>query len=1661
MKRDTIAAAAAALLLGLWGGYLMANVGGAAGPPLAAIGQSSGDIRPVNAPRQAPTALDGMALARVRIDTTTEQAKACLEFTADLSGAPEVRFADFVDIEPRVPAQLEANGKLLCITGLPYEPDRTVTVKRGLPAANGDTTDQDETFTLSFGQRPAYVGFVGSGMILPRAEADGLGIETVNVAKLKVEVRRIPDRILSQQGLDLSGLVEEGSWDIYSLNEAGSDLGSTVYTGELDIALQGPEGERRNQAITTVFPLGAVLRQQRPGAFVVLVRDNSPGAGNAGGGQDPRPAGSYRLILNTDLALQSFSGASGMDVVVRALDTARPQSGVTVTLVGQNNEELSRARSDGQGRVSFQKALFEGTGGARARFLMAYANDGDFTALDLDRAPLDLSRNSVDGRATPPGGIDAYLWTERGVYRPGELVRVQGLIRTPTGVAVMDRPSNLVVYRPNGTEYRRMRLDPAVMAGAVAHTLPIDRTAPRGAWRAELTVDGQDTPAGTVSFTVEDFVPQRLKVETDRAAIAAPLAPGQTRAVRLNAQFLYGAPGSGLAVESEGRLQVDPQPFDDRALTGFQFGKADESFNEQRLTLPATTTDAAGNADIAVALGEVPTTSLPLRLRVASTVMDPGGRTVREGFDLPVRLSPRYIGLKRGVAGGRVGEGQPAVIEVVVVDPTGRRVAAGDLSWTLVEEDWGYDWYLDGGQWKWRRTGRDIPRDAGTIGVGAAEPARWEKPGLRNGSYRLMLRGADGVEASIRFGVGWGGPGDDDTTPDTVEVIGPTEPVRAGGTARVTIRAPYPGRAQVVVATDRVLSLQTVDVDADGTTVSLRTGESWGAGAYVLVTVMTPRDPVNRPVPRRAAGVSYVPLDMGPRTLEVAVGEGMPQIRPRTRIEVPVKVTNVPRGERVRFSLALVDEGILQLTKFDSPSPTDHYFSRRALGVSIHDDYGRLLNPNLAAASVPRQGGDGLGGEGLTVVPTRTVALISDVLTLDARGQGVVPVDVPDFNGSLRLMLVAWTETALGQDAELVQVRDPVVADLTLPRFLAPGDQALATLLLDNIEGPNGTYTVSFNASGGPNLTLAPQRLTLNRGVRQTLRAPIAAGPAGIGRASFVLEGPEGFRVERGYDIQTRAPFLPVTTAQTARLEPGQSFTLNASLLDQLAVGEGEAVVSFSNTPGIDPGPLLASLERYPYGCTEQLVSVAMPLLYAPALADSQGSPLSPDERGRYRARVQEAINRILDRQGADGALGLWRADDRAATPWIGAYATDFLRRAKAAGYAVPDQPLARAYDALRGVARVDDFSAPSYDSDVIPWPGNPDSTALLRSRSAAYALYVLAMAGEVDIGRVRYFHDSRLRAEPSPLARAQIGAALQHLGDVSRASNAFRLAEEATGFRNAGDWYQSPVRDLAGVLALAVESGQTQLAERLAARLAQDQPDPTALMTQEQAQMLLAGQALARRAGPVQVALGQVAGAGTRAGRFDQARIGAGQVFRNDGQGPIWRTVTVSGPPRQIPPPTADGFSVDKTLFRLDGSVANPAAVRQGDRLIVLITGQPQAARTHPTVVIDLLPAGFEIEGVLDPSDGVSQPDWDGTTRTGQFGFVGTLSQPRVAEARDDRFVGAADVTGTAVRLAYMVRAVTPGSFVFPGAVVEDMYRPSFVGRSVAGRVEIAPQAP
>lgn len=1605
--------------------YLLAGALDAAG-----VSQPDTTATPVTSTPEKPAPY--FAFRRLEVQTSGEEPEACLVFTRKLDNSGTTKYEDYLRFDPEVTFAIRVSQDRLCIQGLAFGQTYQLELKEGLPAVGMEKLTKSESFPVELRDKPSLVRF-GNGLVLPRDTADGVPITTVNVAKLDVKVIRVGDRLLSQLQ---TGVVDQREFYEYDRDAIENQQGQLVWEGQLSVP-----NNRRNDEAMTLFPLRTALKQTLPGAYLVVAADAA--AKTTTDENETWKPSAAQFVVNTDLALTSFKGKDGLNVFVRSLKSAEPVSGVELALVARNNEELKRVKSGTDGRVTFDAAITRGKGGSEPVVVMAYGAANDFSFLDLRRPAFDLTDRGVEGRGNSDQ-IDAYLYTDRGVYRPGETVNVSTLLRDQQAKAVSNTMLTFILSRPDGLEAKKWTAKNLV-GGGVSNPVTLTNTAPRGRWQVAAYVDPKGEPVGRVAFDVQDFVPQKLKVELNPTQKI--LRPGEQATIDVSGRFLYGAPASGLGGEGTMTITTDSTPFDDvPALKGFVFGKVDETFEGTQVTLTVPETDANGKTQASAAIDQLAETSLPLRADVTISIYEPGGRTTSDQVSLPVRTRDTLIGVRPAFDWNSVQENTPANFEVVAVDENGKQKAARNVSWELVYEDIDYRWYQVDNDWKYERVVNDRIVEGGRTDLTAGSPFKISKP-LSWGSYRLTVADpTSGASTAYRFWSGWGNGADNDR-PDRVAVLADKEMYGSGESARIKISPPSDGKALIVIASNRIHMTKMVDVSASGTTIAIPVSSDWGAGAYALVTHYRPLSSAQSRAPVRSIGVAWLAVNPAPRTLQVTV-KAPAKITPNQKITIPVEVKNQGWGEQAFVTLAAVDEGILQLTDFASPDPNKYYFGKRRLGLDMRDDYGRLIQTDRAVQGELRSGGDSIGGRSLSVVPQKSVSLFSGIVSV-ANGVANVSLDIPDFNGELRLMAVAYSGGKLGHADQPLTVRDPVVAEVVLPRFLAPGDKIMAALNLHNVEGSAGQYTATVKASGA---TASPGGQTraataLGKGERKLLMVPVEGGEAGIGNVALTVTGPGNFKVERSWPIEVREPQLPVSREDTVVIQPGKEIRFSNELLASFKPGTAKVAVTVTGGRGFDDVPgLLRWLDRYPFGCLEQTTSRAFPLVYYNDMALL--SSVKQDKS--IKERVQDAAYRILDMQTYEGSFGMWSSISGEADAFVGMFATDFLMNAKAKNFVIPEEGVERALKWARKAA------------------GSDSNSDLTR----AYGFYLLARAGALNPSELRYFADTRVAGMTNAFALGLLGAALNDIGDRARAAPAFAkardIALEATADKYTTDsHYGSLLRDVSGLTAVAARAQQASFVPSLVSRVQGFDPRLNWTTTQEKAWMLLAANEVEASTPPVNVA---VTGASTpqtgKVLRFSPSlsEVATGISIKNNGQKDAWRIVSAEGIPSAPLPPESNGVTVNKMILTMSGQRADLSTVKQNDRFIVHLFGEMGDNRARLMALLDLLPSGFEIEGVVQRKE-------DGSTI---YPFLPVLAVANIAEARDDRFVATFDIGSNyqptsaediakqrkpTFHFAYIVRATVPGSYTVPAAVVEDMYKPDIRARTGMGPMTIAGQ--
>jgi len=1549
----------------------------------------------------------GFRLLDYTVDSDSISPRACFQFSEELPGR-RTDFSPFVAVAGIERPAIAASEKQLCVEGLKHGERYAVTLRAGLPSVVKETLAKSAEFTIFVRDRKPFVRFSGKAYVLPRTGQRGIPVLSVNTQAVTLSIYRIGDRNLIDT---LLGYNFQRNVSRYQAERLGNERGAKVWSGELAVE------SKLNTEVTTAFPLDQAVKDLSPGVYAMTAEPKDTVSNDYG-----QQATQWFVV--SDLGLTAYTTHDGIDVFVHSLATADARGSVEVRLMARNNEQLAVRQTDRNGFLHFEAGLARGEGGLAPAAIVA-AEKNDYAFLSLKSPAFDLSDRGVAGRAIP-AGLDAFVYTERGVYRTGESVAITALLRDSRGAAALNVPLTVVVERPDGVEYKRAVVADGGLGGR-SLTVPIVASASTGTWRVAAYTDPKQPPVGETTFMVEDYVPDRI--EFSLASMAKGLSRNAPAQLSVDGHFLYGAPASRLDLSGEVTVGVAKER---TGFPGYAFGLSDDEVTAAREDLddlPAT--DASGKATFPVKLGELPASTRPLEAQITVRMAESGGRAVERKLTFPVTPEAPMIGIKPMFSGRSLADGANAEFDVVMATPDGNTLAKPGLRYDLLRVETSYQWYRQNGQWEYEPVKRTERVANGTIDASADKPARLSLP-VKWGRYRLEVSTGEpsGAITSVGFDAGFYADASADT-PDLLEVALDKPDYKPGETMNVSATARTAGRLTVNVFTDRLVASQSQDVKPGAARVSLNVGRDWGTGAYMVATLRRPLDAPAQRMPGRAIGVQWFSIDKVAYTL--AIDMKLPAtMRPSTTLNVPIKLAGLTAGEEARVVLAAVDVGILNLTNYKPPAPDDHYLGQRRLTAEIRDLYGQLIDGMQGVKGQIRSGGDSAGAELSGSPPTQApLALYSGIVTVDRDGAAQVQFDIPAFAGSVRVMAVAWTKEKVGKASGDVIVRDPVVLTATLPRFLRTSDRGAVQLELDNVEGAAGDYNLSVTADGAAKLEgNQSQALKLAAKQRDRVSIPVTASGAGPSTVTVKVNGPDNFALERSYALDVR-PATQILTRRTVRtLAKGETLTLSNDLFADFVPGTGRVGLSVAVSTSLDAATLLNALDRYPFGCSEQIASRAMAMLYVNELAAQ--AQLAPD--GDIDQRIRDSIPRLLARQGSNGSFGLWSVggDD----PWLDAYVTDFLTRARARGFEVPQTAYTLAIDRLR---------------NYVAGAAEPSRNG---GRELAYALYVLARNGAAPIGELRYIADVKLSDVATPIAKAQIAAALAMVGDKARADNAYLAALDAIAPQPKLDLgradFGSALRDAAALVTLASEGRAPQKTiDDAVLRIDAARTLAVSTSTQENAWLVLAARALAKQLNSISLSVEGQTRQGALYRNLRPDELASSYSVQNNGDGNVQAVISVSGSPLTPEPAAESGFKVERSYHTLAGEAADPSKARQNQRFVVVLRvtePQPQFGRV---IVADYLPAGFEIDNPRLVSSGeTSTLDW-----------ITDGAEPVNSEFRDDRFSAAFDRSADSspvFTVAYVVRAVSPGRYVLPQAKVEDMYRPDRFGRTATGAIEI-----
>lgn len=1490
-----------------------------------------------------------------------------------------------------------------------------VTLKAGLGPA-------PQRWTLKTRPLEAGASFAASGMVLPLRQELRLPISAVNVDEVNIDFFRVEPEYLPRFLAEYKPGVGLGNWELEQITARAKRVFSGRYGLELD------PNRRETRLINVKEPQLA-----EAGVYFAVMS----------------PLGDYNWRKETtyfavsDMGLSARRYSDRLEVFVSSLASASPLKEVQLSLLDEKGNRLQVQTSDVQGHRRFEQIQ-----GAR----LLLAEQGKHLAvLRLDGAALDLS--SFDLGTQPWQAQQLYLFSGRDLYRPGERLDSEILLKGQDGQLLPGMVVDLEVKQPDGQLLEQKRLLPDNL-GAAHYGLRLPEDAPLGRWSITLK-----TAAGSRfewPFLIEEFLPERLKLQLGKGQDGELLSQEEALTLPLRGDYLYGAPASGTKAKAEVKMSRALMPF--TQWQEFTLGDVRLIDQAKELEPVILTLDERGQGQVALGEQRESLSALgPIEVTYRVSLSEPGGRAVNRShtqFSWPV--GSQWPALKADFVADRAEGGRPLPFQILNLDEQGQPVA-GEVKVRLINEYRDYYWHYAGGEgWKYEYNPQPYLEQEQTLQLDGKGPTALSLP-LSAGWYRLEVENSQGHESSLRVEIGsyaWVGGGEQ-ARPDKIAISLDKRAYQAGDKARVTLVAPRPGKGLLLVEDgDGLRWWQRIELRAEGGELKTGRGEfeipispEWQRHDLHISAQIAAPDSESLSMSQqkiqslRAVGLAPLVLDREARRLPLSLSAPDKAV-PLTRLEVTATSTPNSQG---RVVLAAVDRGVLNISDYQPLDPFEIFFGRKRFAQDLFDNYGQVIPPQDGKLARLNYGGDApaLKKGGALESRVEVAALWSGELSFDEAGKATIPLDLPNFNGELALMALAWNEQQVGQAERAVKVVAPLVAEIGWPRFGARGDETRALVQLRNMSGEDQTLALSWTLSGGLQAGgELPETLSLKNGEEQWLTLPLrVTGASGVARLQLAASG-KGFAVSRDWSLPLRSPWPAQTRQRYQMLAPAQQMSFAPSELAGLDSANLQGLLSLSGTPPWDPAAQWQALAQYPYACLEQTLSRAWPYeLSTSAEREAWSRALPKADKPLDEAEVQRALMQRLQRlQLPSGGFGLWdgRSDEE---PWLTAYAADYLLTRKEAGEAVPEAMLSLA------LMRLQNYLTDSQYGER--WSSAPEHSRLAYQ---AYSAFVLARVGKAPLSTLRLMWEQQADHARSGLPLLHLSLALSAMGDEQSAAKALTQALKVErGDDYLGD-YGSPLRD--GALELALLRQHQLAAEHwseLSTKLADILAHRQWLSTQERLALLRLA-----RADPAidwQARVEGMSDSSTLAGQASQ-QIGAPAALAatgviNEGKGSLYVQRTLIGYPEQAPERVSQGMSVTRSWFNAAGQRFDPAKARVGDLVVVRLNVASEQA-VPDALLVEMLPAGFELE---NPALGNSikleefkiegkpawQSDWNDYLKHQEF--------------RDDRYTAALDLSeGGNQQLVYLMRAVTPGRYQVPPTQVEDMYRPELraVGQDI-----------
>ena len=1432
------------------------------------------------------------------------------------------------------------------------------------------------------------VKLLGRGPFVMASGSRTLPISAVNLSSVSVEVLRLNNTadLLSQ----FYYAEQASSWRVDQLSKHFT----TVTTLQFDL----PKAEKNTAVQANIAIPDEVIN----GWYLLAIK---------GGGQFSSDNLTIAQLLLTDIGLQAKVYPQQLSVNAIWLKNDRPLAKAKVSVLNTQGKQTALGQLN-DGAASFDYLVQAGD------VLLVEAEQG-IAYLPLREVPLDLSDFAVTGRDYQP--VEAFSYSNRDLFKPGESVPLNIVLRNADGAPVKATNVYVELVKPDGKVVIGQQLNEQGR-GFYQQWFDIPTDASLGRW--SLLVKTNKSAADSLavfSFNVSEFVPERMDLtfSIGQGSAKKPLFVGQERLdVTANGRYLFGAPAAGNELKLDVRYQSVNKlagPYE-AYFVGTEFYV--DSYRDLP-ELPALKLDDQGEVAFSLPLLAQEKLQSPVEANINFDLLETGGATVSRQQtavlwrDLP--LPGIHADFDEAQSFSELS------FKVINLSADGTRIESGALEYKVERNRGGYYWtYSDAYGWdlardnEWRPVLSDVlsneQAEVNTLNVSV----EW-------GDYRIRVRNEQGVETVYAFYAGWQEGGEQKPAkPDHLGLSLDQAQYQNGDSIKVSLASDFDGEVQLALEGGKVISQQNFSINnGKGEATVLLPENLTRHDIYLTATQVV----TQQHMPRRLFSIKPVALDRRARIVDVALTHPE-KLQPLTQVPFTVSAPDLA-GEQAWLTLSLMDKGITNLSRYEVPSISDWFFAQRRYGADVVDLYSRQYQQRPDSFLMHRYGGDADGNNLLgDLVEAKTITIMSQLVALDAQGQAEVMVDLPDYNGEAQVVATVFSAEKVGQQVTDVAIAAPLIAELAVPRFVAPGDVTQTLLEVFNQSGETAEVKVNVSAAAGLALQGNTQLVaTLKDGERINLPISLMA-LADATRGELILDmRSETFSQTRSWTLPVRSPEPIITYQVSDTLAPGASLWLKDKTHwpKMTPLHDAAGWLSFSNAPMLNIGQYAQDLFSYPYGCAEQTTSTALPWLYNDESLAPFKAPLLKDKSEAQL--LSQAVQRLSGMQNADGSFSMW---SKHGDPqyWLSAYVSDFLTRVNAYDEAlVPDQMLSDSQSFL---------------------------VELLQQQSPAafYSAWLLARTGQVAVSDLWRLEQYTFQ---SALDAAHLGAAFMLAGDAAKGEQYLLTAN--TVARADIDWrdydYGSTLRDQARIVSLlsqleqkvklstALQALRNQLAEKVIAAAQQTRY----LSTQEHNALVEAGIAL-KQANAQQVSV-VLDGTEHVAQGVGAAPIWPELVVENAQDTPLYYIASARGHVDAATPPvsTIAVKSLTRSYYLANGQPLTsepnqPVNVQVGDKLIVVVSLKLSEYLKYG-LMVEAVPTGFVLEDpAFTNSDALIASVVEKTDN----------SQAERVEYRHDRWVVALPSAGEydELTLAYVLRAQSKGQAKVPATYIENMYQPA-----------------